>query len=259
MQLQRMFLDIETSPCIGYFWKPGYKVRLDYANIVVEPRIICACWKWEGARKTYSVDWGKRQDDKRICKEIVVEMDKADEIVAHYGEGFDIPWIRGRCLYHEVQCQDRYKVVDTLRMAGKRKFRFNSRSLDYIGQYLGVGKKIKTDYGLWKDVVEKKEGALAKMIRYCKNDVVLLEGVYHKLAQYSPPSTHVGVLEYGDKWQCGHCASTDVRMSKRGVTAMGTPRFQMRCKACNRYYSICSKAYDGWLEWKVLDAAEKRK
>ena len=57
-----------------------------------------------------------------------------------------------------------------------------------MGEYLGVGNKIKTEFDLWKDIILGNDKvAMTKMIDYCKEDVRLLERVYNKLRDYCPP------------------------------------------------------------------------
>src|SRR5260221_487937 len=105
--IKRLFIDIETSPCIGSFWRPGYNINLSHKNIEVQARIITAAYKWGHEKKVHTLRWsnlkkGKpfSQSDQSIVEAIVPIMNNADEIVAHYGDGFDVPWIRTRAMYH---------------------------------------------------------------------------------------------------------------------------------------------------------------
>ena len=95
---KRLFYDIETSPNEGYFWKIG-KVYLSAGNIKRERQIICISWAWEDQNKVHRVDWGDDACDKKILETFLPVLEKADEIVAHYGTGFDIKWIRGRAFF----------------------------------------------------------------------------------------------------------------------------------------------------------------
>ena len=92
--MNRLFWDIETSPNIGFFWRPGYKVSLTHDNIIKERAIICICYKWEKEKKVHSLVWDKGCD-KQICKEFMEVMEMADEMVAHNGDRFDLKWFRG--------------------------------------------------------------------------------------------------------------------------------------------------------------------
>jgi DNA polymerase elongation subunit (family B) len=171
---KRLYFDIETSPNIGLFWQAGYKQKIDYSNIIKERGIICICYKWEDEKEVHSLHWDKKQCDKKLLQEFIKVANQADELVGHNGDKFDLPWIRTRCLYHRVDLFPKYVTIDTLKLS-RRQFRFNSNRLDYIASYLGIGKKIKTDFNLWKDIVLNKcDKSMKKMIDYCKQDVKLL-------------------------------------------------------------------------------------
>lgn len=247
--IKRLFVDIETSPNVVLSWRLGYKVKLDHDNLLQERAIICACWKWQGIKKVGYAQWSSNGDDRPVLQGVIPEMNEADEIVMHNGDSFDLPWIKTRCIYHGIPTAH-YKTIDTLQWA-RRKFLFNSNRLDYIGKYLGIGGKVKTEFNLWKSVVlERDNGALKRMVNYCKRDVELLEQVYNRLAAHMPAKTHAGVMAGNDKWSCPHCASESVKASKAQITALGAVRRQMQCKSCGRYYSISNCAYDRYNEFK---------
>lgn len=249
--LKRMYWDIETSPCVGYFWRPGRKVSISYDNILEDAKIICICWKWEGEDEVYSLDWGKKQDDRKLVQEFAKELMKADDAVAHNGDRFDLPWLKTRFLIHGVDFPAKIVTTDTLKRV-RSNFRFPSNRLDAIGDYLGVGRKMDTGgFGLWKDVMLGDREALDKMVEYCKQDCVLLEAVHKKITNLVPTTTHHGVLTGGEKWSCPSCGSVHVKCSKTRVTAMGTIKRQMKCGSCNRYYTISNKSYEHHVMWKM--------
>ena len=237
MKRKRLYFDIETSPNIGLFWSAGYKQKIDYSNIIKERAIICICYKWEDEKQVHSLSWDKNQSDKKLLQEFIKVANEADELVGHNGDKFDLPWVRTRCLYHRVDLFPRYTTIDTLKLS-RRQFRFNSNRLDYIASFLGIGKKIKTDFNLWKDIVLNKcEKSMAKMIEYCKQDVKLLEQVHKELRLHDTPKTHYGVLLNGDKRTCPECGSNNVIISKTKITAAGTKHIQYQCKDCGKYHT----------------------
>jgi len=250
-KIRRLFFDIETSPNLVLSWRVGHRINIDYENIVRERAVICAAWKWGGSSAVRAEVWDDQQDDKALLEAFLEDAHAADELVAHNGDKFDLPWIKTRCMYHGLQTFPRYKTIDTLAWA-KRNFYFNSNRLNYLGKYLGCGGKIETTFGLWKDVVLGNDRQkLAQMARYNKRDVVLLEQVYDRMAAHVAPKTHVGVLNGHDKWTCAYCGSEDAIVSKtRRVTAAGAVQKQMLCRSCGRYYSVSQKAYIEYLEAK---------
>lgn len=229
---RRLFFDIETSPCEGYFWRPGYELNIPAENITREAAIICICYKWEGEKEIHWLHWDRNQSDKRLLQDFIKVANRADEIVGHNGDRFDIKWLRTRCMFHRIPAFPQYHSLDTLKKA-RSGFALNSNRLDYIGGYLGVGRKKVTKPGLWKDVMNKKPGALEMMVKYCQQDVNLLEKVYQVMRPYITHRTHMGVLGGGGyKHHCPNCGSEHTKRNKNKVTAAGTLQVQMLCLAC---------------------------
>lgn len=248
--LRRLFFDLETSPNVVLSWRVGRKINIDYDNILKERAVLCAAWKWEGEKTVHHAQWDSEQDDKCVLEPLLEALNSADELVFHNGDRFDLPWVRTRCLFHGIKTMPAYRTVDTLKWA-RSKFYFNSNRLDYIAKFLGLGAKITTGFGLWKQVVlDKCPEAMRKMVKYCCHDVELLEQVWEKLSQVVPHKTHAGVLAGSDKWSCPFDGSVNVEVSKTRVTAAGTIQYQMRCGDCGRYYTISERAHKDYLEWK---------
>jgi DNA polymerase elongation subunit (family B) len=246
-KIKRLFFDIETSPNIGIFWTAGYKQNISYDNIIKERAIICICYKWAGEEKVHSLTWDSNQNDKKLLESFIKVANQADELVGHNGDKFDLPWVKTRCLYHEIPTFPNYVTIDTLKQA-RSKFRFNSNRLDYIGKFLGLGEKIHTSFDLWKDVVlNKDKKALNQMVEYCKGDVELLEKVYNRISPYVPHKTHVGVLNGGEKYSCPSCGSDDMKIAKKRISATGMSKVQLQCQGCGKYHTISSSVYDKYL------------
>ncbi len=169
--MNRLYLDLETSPNIVLSWRVGYKINIDHDNILTERKIICIGYKWQDEKKAKVITWDDKQDDKEMLREILEVMQEADEIVAHNGDNFDIPWLQTRFAFHRLPAPPKIKTVDTLQWMRRRMY-FNSNKLDYVADYLGFGRKIKTEFGLWKKVMlEDDRKALKQMADYCARDV----------------------------------------------------------------------------------------
>jgi uncharacterized protein YprB with RNaseH-like and TPR domain len=252
--LRRLFFDIETSPNVGFFWRPGHRISLSHENIIHERQIITVAWKWQGQKTVHHLAWDKDQNDKTLVTRFLKQMERADEIVAHFGDGFDIPWMRARALINGFRTLPVYKTVDTCAWAA-RLFQFNCNKLDYLAQIAGFGRKLPTDYRLWVDVVlGKNSSALARMIRYNRHDVVLLEKVYHWLSGIGPVKTHAGVLNGHEKWSCPRCASDQVQKVRRYITAKGTEQQQMKCVPCGGYFNISATTREQYEEARSAKA-----
>ena len=247
----RLFFDIETSFNVGIFWRSGYNLTINPGDIIHERSIICICYKWEFQDEVHYLTWDKKQSDKAMIKAFVKVMHKAEEIVAHNGDKFDIKWLRTRALYHGIDIMPSHKTIDTLKQA-KKYFNFNSNKLDYIAKYLGVGAKLDTGgLDLWKDIVFRKDQkAMEKMVEYCKMDVIVLQKVFDKLNFYTTPSTNYAVMHGGDKHECPECNNLNVRHNKKVVTAAGTIHHWMRCNDCRKHYKINNKTFIEFLKLK---------
>lgn len=248
--MNRLFFDIETSPNVVLSWRIGRDISIDHSNLLEERKIICIGYKWEKAKKAEALWWDDKKDDKAMLLKFIEIANTADELVGHNGDRFDLPWIKTRCIYHNIPTFPKYQSIDTLKWTRKH-FYFNSNRLDYLGKYLGIGGKIKTEFDLWKDVVLKNDrSALKRMVNYCKRDVEMLQEVYERLAPHLPHKTHVGVLKGLDKWTSPFTASTNVQASKRRVSATGTVSHQMQCLDTGRYFAISVPAHKDYMEWR---------
>jgi DNA polymerase III epsilon subunit-like protein len=166
-KIKRLYFDLETSANVVYSWRIGHDVMISHDNIIEERKIICIGYKWEGDKDVRILSWDENQCDKKMLTEFIEIMNLADEVVAHNGDKFDIKWLRTRCIFHRLPMIPDYQSLDTLK-AARGKFLFNSNKLDYIAQFLGIGKKSETGgFGLWKEVMQGDEAALKKMCNYC--------------------------------------------------------------------------------------------
>lgn len=233
-----LFIDIETCPNVVLSWAIGHKVSLSYENIIHERRIICACYKWADEKTVHSVDWGKKQDDKALLKKISKVIAKADVVIGHNGDRYDIKFINGRLLYHKLPPLGKLNTEDTLSMSRKT-FYLNSHRLDYLGEYLGEGRKLDTGgYGLWKAVhLDKCGKSLQKMISYCKKDVILLENVYNRISPYVEHTVNKAIIEGRDKnVACDACGSTEAVKDGHRYTKSGKYQ-RYKCSNCYHIYS----------------------
>lgn len=253
-RVKRIFWDIETSPNIGFFWRPGWKVSLPPENIIQERAVICICYKWQGKKKVHHLRWNKG-DDLGMITEFSDVLERADEAVAHNGDKFDMGWYNGRHLIHGLDPIPKTKTVDTYKIANNN-FNLNSYKLDYLAKILLGEGKIHAPFQLWEDIVlRNSEKAMGKMIKYCKKDVVLLERVWEKLSAYTAPETHAAVMATGnvrDRWMCPHCGTDHVKKSKTVVTKAGMKQHQMQCLDCGKYFTIANLVYTWYMEAKRL-------
>ncbi len=241
-KFKRLFFDVETSPNIVYSWNLGYDLNISPDLLIKERAIICICYKYEGDSKVYSLTWDKG-DDKKMLQDFVKIINSADEVIGHNGDNFDIKHVRTRCIFHGIPMIPDIQSLDTLKLA-RRNFKFNSNKLNYIAQFLGLGKKIDTGgFSLWKEVMAYKTAALNKMVTYCKKDVTLLEQVFQKLNSYTISKVHVGLHQGGNSCSCPNCASPRTISNGIRISATGLQKRRLQCLNCGKYFSLSETEY----------------
>lgn len=233
MAIRRLFFDIETSPCLGWFWRPNYQTSLNYGNVLEDAKIICICYKWSDQSKIYHLNWDMKQSDESMLKKFVSIMHKADEIVGHNSDKFDTKWIRTRAMFYDIEMIPDFKSIDTLKQA-RGLFNLPSNRLDSIGKYYNLGQKLENESDLWSKVWRKNDRkALGRMVKYCKQDVVLLEQWFNKINKYIKPASHTT----GIKSDCPECGSDDVKLWGFHYTPSGTKKQRVKCNNCKKCYT----------------------
>ena len=234
-----LFWDIETSHNVMASFELFPKF-IPYENILQEWYIICAAWKLQGQKRVSQVSVlgdPKRfkknpNDDYHVVKTLHEVLSNVDVIVHHYGDNFDIKKFNTRAVFHGFTPLPPIIQIDTFKIA-KQKFKFNTNRLDYIGRFLGLGNKIKTENELWLECLSGNAKAVKDMVRYNKQDVYLLERVYDKLSPFVPAKLNQNL--FSDVNCCPSCSST--RFKKSGYANLRIGKYQaFRCNDCGHYF-----------------------
>lgn len=228
-----LLYDIETSLLPVAVFSLTHNDYIHPDSILSERYIISASWQWEGEEKVHAVsviDDPKRfdknpHDDLFVVKTLHNVMSEADVLVGHNSDQFDNKWVRTRILFHGLPPLPPITTLDTFKV-GKKHFNFCSNKLDYIGKFLGLGKKAHTSPGLWMRVLNGEKKAVREMVEYNKQDVVLLGKVFHKLRPYM--DNRINRELFGGTG-CPRCGSSKIQ--SRGVHRAITKVYQRFC--CN--------------------------
>lgn len=263
--MRRLFYDIETSFSLFSGFQIGFNINVSYQNLIWESRVVCICYKWEGEDEVHSLKW-HLGEDMAIISAFVRIADSADTIVGHNIDGFDTPILRTRAIKHGIPMGCLHTSEDTLKMAKRRAgkgFKFQSNRLDYIGQFLELGEKIHTDRSLWERVTypvilphlfpmtEDYDNAMDDMVTYCKQDVRLLEKVYHKLKPYAPAKVHEAVHADDHPWNCKSCGSGEIKRNGNKTSATGVKKQQWLCLKCNHQYTTSKRVSLDQMQWEL--------
>ncbi len=229
-----LFLDIETLPNLAWTWG---KYQQDVLDFKQEGCIASFACKWLGQKKTLAFglpSYGRYRgdyDDSRIVRHIWKFLDEAEVVVAHNGKVFDLRVITGRFIVHGLKPPSPYKVVDT-KMIAKRVARFNSNKLDDLGRITGLGRKLHTSFGLWRGCIEGDRKAWKTLLKYNKQDVILLERLYLKLRAYD--TSHPNMALYSGARVCPRCGGA--RLVSNGYRFAATRMYKrLQCLDCGSW------------------------
>ena len=233
--MKTLIFDIETAPLLSYTWGTFKQ------NVIEVDRdwyMMTFAYKWLGEKKTYVKglpDFKTRfkrnpEDDTDLVKALWKLLDEADVVIGHNGDAFDIKKANARFIACGLGKPSFYQTVDTLKVARKY-FKFTSNRLDALGDLLGVGRKIDTGgFKLWKGCMDGDMKAWAKMCKYNKQDVDLLEDVYMKLRPWM--DNHPNSNVYDDTYDnCPTCGSD--KLYKDGFRQTRVAAYQRyQCQDC---------------------------
>ncbi len=204
--------------------------------------ILCFGYKWLGKDETHVLtvdqykDWFSKEQgvsDKGILRATLKIMNKADLLVAHYGDRFDRRFLQGRCSIHGFTPPPPTKQRDTWAIA-RRAFNFSSNRLGDIAITLGLTEQKQTKGrdawpGWWIKALAGNREAIAEMAKYCAQDVRTLEQLYLRIRQYDYPHPRL----FMDPEKCGVCGGDVVLW---GFAYVGQKKYRrVLCKVCHKW------------------------
>ena len=224
-----LIYDIETSANLAWVWGTWQQNVIQFEK---EWRILCVTWKWFGEKgisycgqdsfKTYYKQ--NPECDLKVVEKLHELFDQADVLIAHNGDTFDKKKTNARFLFHGMEPPSPYKTIDTLKIA-RSKFKFNSNKLTDLGKTLGFGEKVNTGgFALWAGCMNGCPKAWAKMQRYAKGDVKLLEKLYKKLLPWIDNHPNYGLYLDSEVPVCTNCGKNT--LIKRGYSYAQTQVYQ---------------------------------
>lgn len=233
---QVAYIDIETAPLTGLSWGIW---ETNVMEVIQDWYMLSFAVKWNsGAIEVFSLPMYKgykkdKQNDKALVADLWAILDKADVVIGHNADKFDIKKANARFLVHGMRPPSPYKTVDTLKIARKH-FKFDSNRLDDLGRYLGVGRKLPTTgKNLWLGCMNGDFDSWQLMEKYNKQDVKLLYDVHQKLHPWATSYPNMA-LYVGEDGLCPHCTEDKLQKRGPGYTKTGVhQRFQ--CTGCGAW------------------------
>ena len=241
-----LILDIETAPLLANLWGI-WNQNISTDNIKSDWFMLTWAGKWLFENKVYSArvtpKEAQKNDDRRIVRSLVDMVSKADIVITHNGDRFDLPRINTRAIINKIAPPLPYISIDTLKVA-KRHFAFTSNKLDYINKQLGLPQKTETNMELWRDCFHGDENALRKMEKYNINDVRIHEQTYLTMRPFIRPHPNIGLHIIDQHERCPSCGGKDITdVGKLYFTTMNCyEMFRCKCGAIGRRKKALKKS-----------------
>lgn len=231
-----LIYDLEVSPTLA--WTYGLW-KTNVIKVEQNPSIMSISWRWYGEDETHHTSLAavarKRGTSANLALVKVIHelFNEADILVAHNANRFDNKVAVASFLRYNLPPPSPYKTVDTLQVA-RSIAKFNSNSLDSLGEILGLGRKTQVTHAdLWYRCLNGDARAWKEMEVYNNQDVDLLYAIYERLRPYIKNHTNLGDLS-GERGVCPKCESP--KLEKRGFKS-GKQSYQ--CKGC---YGWCNES-----------------
>lgn len=245
-----LLLDIETAPNLAHVWR-FWQENIGATQVIKHSTMLSYAARWLGGKDVAYQDT-QFQNERNMLRSVNKLLDKADCVVAHNGNKFDLPKIRGRSLVYGLPLPSPYKQIDTCLIARKA-FGFDSNSLEYLANVLNLKHKKKKHkkfpgHEMWVECLKGNPEAWKEMRLYNINDIDVLEDLYLFLRPYAHNHPNFGVFIESDKKVCPKCGSENIHKDGFAHTTVGKYQ-QYECGDCG-----------GWLRDRfTVYSKEKRK
>lgn len=222
------FFDIESGPLKISAWQTWEATSL---RVEEDWKLLSFSYKKNDSKtKVHSLDQFK--SEKELVRELWNVFDSSDVLVAHNGDAFDIKKSQAKFIQYGLKPPSPFKSIDTLKIA-RNSFKFTSNKLDSLGEFLGVGRKVKhSGIDLWFGCLDGDANSFRMMRRYNKQDVELLYAVYNKLRPYM--KNHPVMTLYEGINGCPTCLSKSIQFRGFGYNKTSYYR-RFQCKDCGSW------------------------
>lgn len=228
-----LVLDIETSPLKAYVWS-RWKQNIYLDQTLQEWFMLTWSAKWLFDDEVHSDKLEPKEvfqeNDKRILESLSILLNRADMVITHNGDRFDLPKIKSRLLVNRLNPVTPYISIDTKKISAKQ-FGFSSNKLEGLARVLGIPGKFDTDFELWAKCMDGDRKSLEYMEEYNRQDVKLLEDVYLEFRPYIANHPNVTLFLDMDTPRCTTCGSDDIYPEGEYHTQVNTFT-TFRCRSC---------------------------
>ena len=164
------FLDIEATSLNASF---GY--------------MLCYCIKRQSGevlkRPIRTSEIKSHRYDKRLCEQFLEDVKEFDRVVTYYGSRYDVPFLRTRCLYWNLDFPPMGTMFHTdLYYAVRNKLRLYRNRLETACDMFSIESKgHRLTPSVWMDAQTGDQKAIDFVLQHNIEDVVSLEALWEKL------------------------------------------------------------------------------
>lgn len=229
-----LVLDIETGPHDAYVWKL-WDENVGLSQLKRASQILSVGRHWLGTpAKAIKYDdvwpYTNEKARRRMLERVHADLSNADGVITYNGSRFDMPKLNGAFLSHGLKPIaplphiDVYNTVKRLGLA--------SGKLEYVAPALGCGRKMPSDFTLWRRYLEGDRKAREKMRRYNSRDVLVLERLFRKVQPLIRPFPR-----FHDHPACPYCGNSHVQSrGYRYTEYFKIERHQCQNHGCYRWF-----------------------
>ncbi len=233
--------DIETSPCIGAFWRLFDQITSD--EQILSPTKIISIHVGDLDAPHDTVKhwaWDSKQDERKMLLAFCKWAEGFDVLIGHNSQKFDVKHINARIATLGLPPMNRLIMVEDTLKAVKKKFNLPSNKLRYLCKHFGVAlKKDNRGWPLWIDVcyLNDRKALKEEMLPYGDGDVIALKELIHKLMPY------IDLVKINHQTKnkcteiCPKCGHFPIQKRNTRPTQTRGLRVQYYCAGCMNYFT----------------------
>lgn len=124
--------------------------------------------------------------DARILEELMEELKNVDIVVTYYGTGFDIPFLRTRAIYYDIEFPEFGSMYHwDLFYKVRKNLRTHRKSLEVVTKFYGIEGKTHLEPDMLFKARYGHPEAMKQLLHHNEEDVIILEKLHDLLWRHS--------------------------------------------------------------------------
>ena len=121
--------------------------------------------------------------DKRLCKQLLEDLQSYDRLITYYGTGYDIPFLRTRCLTHGLDFPPMGSIFHTdVYYAVRNKLKLHRNRMEVACDQFGIESKgHRLTPKVWQEAQAGHKPAIDYVLQHNVEDVISLEALWKKM------------------------------------------------------------------------------